>query len=405
MCKPESAVGAPDLEVLKSANRMARIAIEQRQLSERLAHQAHHDLLTGLPNRTRLLEVLEHRIWEARANSAMVAVLSIDLDRFKHINDSLGHASGDRTLIEIAARLESGLVEDESLVARLGSDEFTVVISNLDSEECALRAANRLLDLLRAPYLIDGHEVFVTASMGMSFFPKHGENASVLLRSADWAMYRSKDDGKNDVVCFVPDDRRGMERLELENALRHALKKKELELYYQPIVTIDGDLEGLEVLLAWNHAQRGTLSAKEFIPLAEETGLIVPIGTWVLHAACEQGAKWIRAGLPVKSISVNVSALQFGRPDFVQTVAAALSATGFPAEFLDLELTESLVLSDMEDSIQRTTELRELGVNLTIDDFGTGYSSLNYLRKLPVKGFKIDQSFLRDLQNPGVRWQ
>lgn len=392
---------APPADVLSVASRMAGIATEQRQLTDRLAFQAQHDFLTGLPNRFRLVELLEQRLNEAAVSRSLVAVLFIDLDRFKQINDSLGHPVGDRLLIEVAERLKLCLKAGRDVAARMGGDEFAVILANPESEADALKTSRAFLEILRAPYLLDGRELFVTASIGISVYPKHGEDASTLLRTADFAMYGAKQEGKNALEFFVTDRSEGaMERLELENSLRRALEKSELDLNFQPIVTIQGYLDGFEVLLVWNHPKRGRISPAQFIPMAEETGLIVPIGSWVLLEACRLGAEWLARDLPFKRISVNVSALQFGRPNFVETVATALSATGFSPRLLELELTESLVLRDIGESIHRMTQLQELGVSMAIDDFGTGYSSLNYLRRLPVNCLKIDQSFLRDLRSP-----
>jgi len=390
----------PDADVVMMSVRMAGIAIEQKYLADRLTHQAQHDSLTGLPNRFRLVEILDSHVETAKARLLTVAVLFIDLDRFKQINETLGHAAGDQLLVEVARRLR-GCLNDCDFAGRMGGDEFAVVLANPDSEAAAIETSGKVLDTLRSPYLIDGRELFVTASIGISFFPKHGEDSSTLLRAADSAMYNAKNDGKNALECFVPNGHHGgMERLELENGLRRALEKSEFELNFQPIVSMGGRLHGFEVLLGWSRANLGRISPARFIPIAEDTGLIVPIGQWVLQQACLQGAAWLDAGLPLESISVNVSALQFARPNFVETVAAVLDSTGFPAKLLELELTESLVLRDTAESIERMTQLQRIGVTMTIDDFGTGYSSLNYLRRLPVAGLKIDQSFLRDLQSP-----
>ena len=402
----EAAASVDEEVVIRLASRLAGIAIEQRRLTERLEFQAQHDFLTGLPNRFRLLELLEERLRNAQPSSPseptsakLVAVLFIDLDRFKQINDTLGHSVGDRLLIEVGERLRSGLSGEGDFAGRMGGDEFAVIQASPESEDAAIEASRVFLDAFRAPYLIDGRELFVTASIGVSFFPRHGDSASTLLRKADAAMYLAKKDGKNAIQTFVPvSQHSAIERLELENALRRALEKSEFELFFQPIVSMQGELDGLEVLLAWNHATRGKIPAGQFIPMAEETGLIVSIGAWVLQAACAWGARWLAKGLLVKRIAVNVSALQFARANFVDTVAAALSSTGFPPRLLELELTETLVLQDMGESIHRMMQLQELGITMAIDDFGTGYSSLNYLRRLPVDELKIDQSFLRDLR-------
>jgi diguanylate cyclase (GGDEF)-like protein/PAS domain S-box-containing protein len=389
----------PDAELVMLSVRMAGIALEQKSMAERLAHHSQHDTLTGLVNRFRLLQILDQQVANSGARAKTVAVLFIGLDRFKQINDTLGHGAGDELLMEVATRLRSCLGSGDS-AARMGGDEFAVVLSNPASEAEAIEASSRFLEILRAPYRIAGRELFVTASIGISFYPGNGDSSAALLRSADLAMHQAKNKGTNAIECFVPYGHKGgVERLELENALRRALEKSEFDLNFQSIVSIDGELDGFEVLLGWNHPALGRISPARFIPIAEKTGLIIPIGQWVLEQACCQAARWIKTGLTLKVLSVNVSALQFSKPDFVRKVAKVLESTGFPARLLELELTEGFVLHDVEESIGRMSELREIGVGITIDDFGTGYSSLNYLRRLPVAGLKIDQSFLRDLHS------
>jgi diguanylate cyclase (GGDEF)-like protein len=389
-----------DSELLEVAGRLAALAIEQRKFTERLEFQARHDSLTGLPNRAYFIELLEKVLEEARARSAIVAVLFIDLDRFKQVNDTLGHTMGDRLLKEVGGRLRRLLTEDD-LAGRMGGDEFTIVMTRQLDEQSAIQAAHEFLKAFRAPHRIDGNELFVTASIGLSIFPKHGITAADLLRNADLAMYHAKNGGKNDLELFLAEDHvLDLERLRLENALRRALENHEFELLYQPLVNLDGSVEGFEALLVWRHPVHGTISPKQFIPIAEETGLIIEIGSWVIRQACMQGAQWLKSGYRSGRISVNVSALQFERRDFVQTVATTLALSGFPAECLELELTESYVMRDLPQYVRRMTQLRDLGVSISIDDFGTGYSSLSYLNKLPVDSLKIDQSFLRGLQEP-----
>ncbi|MDQ2945199.1 MAG: EAL domain-containing protein [Acidobacteriota bacterium] len=375
-------------------------ALEQRQLTDRLEYQAQHDSLTGLPNRLHLLELLAKRLVEAESRNGLLAVFFIDLDRFKQINDTLGHLIGDRILIQVAERLKH-LLHENDVAGRMGGDEFTVILASPPDEEFVFLAARQLLQSLRAPYLVDQLELFVTASIGISFYPQDGEDTATLLQKSDLAMYSAKNAGKNDLEYFVKDSRStARERLDMENALRRAQEKRELELNFQPIVAINGELDGMEVLLSWNHPKLGRISPKQFIPIAEESGLIVSIGSWVIHQACLQGSRWIAAGLRPTRLSVNVSAIQFARHDFVDTVADALASTDFPARWLDLELTESFLIQDIAESALQLSRLRELGVRISIDDFGTGYSSLSYLRQLPVDTLKIDQSFLRDLHVP-----
>ncbi len=381
------------------ARSLGRIILEHRQL-DRLKFQARHDSLTALPNRVFFIELLESALVQARERAGLLAVLFIDLDRFKQINDTLGHAIGDRLLQNVAVRLRSLLTAGD-LTGRMGGDEFTVVLPRPRDVHSVIGASQEFLDALREPYRFDGHELFVTASAGIAMFPQHGNTAADLLHNADLAMYRAKNAGKDALEVFVTEDLAlGLERLRLENALRRAIENREFDLLYQPVMRMNGEIDGLEALLTWRHPLHGTISPKQFIPIAEEAGLIVPIGSWVLRQACLEGARWRKAGyLPIR-ISVNVSALQFERGDFAETVADALALSGFPSKCLELELTESCVMRDLAGSVIRMSRIRDLGVSISIDDFGTGYSSLSYLTKLPVDSLKIDQSFVRNLQEP-----
>ena len=389
-----------DAELLQAASRLAARALEQRGFTERLEFQARHDSLTGLPNRSYFMELLEAALREASDRSGSLAVLFIDLDRFKQINDILGHAMGDRLLKEVGQRLKRLLTEDD-LAGRMGGDEFTIVLTRQPDQQAAVQASQEFLNAFRAPHQIEDNELFVTASIGVSLFPKHGQTVSELLRNADLAMYHAKNSGKNDVVVFRAKDHTvSLERLRLENALRRALEHQEFELLYQPVVSMNGKIEGLEALLTWRHPIYGTISPKQFIPIAEETGLIIDIGSWVIQRACLEAASWHKAGHRAARISVNVSALQFERRDFLETVASALALSKLPPERLELELTESYIMKDLPQAAARLTQIRNLGVSIAIDDFGTGYSSLSYLNKLPVDSLKIDQSFLRNLHEP-----
>ncbi|HYL39389.1 MAG TPA: EAL domain-containing protein [Bryobacteraceae bacterium] len=362
-----------------------------------LQFQARHDSLTGLPDRSYLSELLDGALREA-GGSHTPAVLFVNLDRFQHVNDRLGHAAGDRLLQDVSERLKSALAETD-LAGRIGGDEFAVVLKHPACEQDALQAARELLGALRAPYQIDIHELFVTASIGVATFPKHGATAAELLRNADLAMRRAKSHGKNAVEFFRAENYAAvMERLQLEDALRGALDRNEFALVYEPVFNMRGQLEGLEALLTWNHPVLGPLPAGHFIPIAEQAGLIVDIGSWVLRQACMCGARWLASGFRIATISVNVSALQFERGDFVDTVSMALAVTGLPARYLQLELTETYVMRTPSEAALRMSEIRRLGVSIAIDDFGTGYSSLSYLSKFPVDTLKIDQSFLRGMQ-------
>jgi diguanylate cyclase (GGDEF)-like protein len=389
-----------DAELLQAASRLAARALEQRGFTERLEFQARHDSLTGLPNRSYFMELLETALVDACDRSGSLAVLFIDLDRFKQINDILGHAMGDRLLKEVGQRLKRLLTEDD-LAGRMGGDEFTIVLTRQPDEQAAVMASREFLNAFRAPHQIEDNELFVTASIGVALFPRHGHTVAELLRNADLAMYHAKNSGKNDVVVFrAKDHTASLERLRLENALRRALEHQEFELLYQPVVGMSGKVEGLEALLTWRHPIYGSISPKQFIPIAEETGLIIDIGSWVIQRACLEAASWHKAGHRAARISVNVSALQFERRDFLETVAAALALSQLPPDRLELELTESYIMKDLPQAAARLTQIRNLGVSIAIDDFGTGYSSLSYLNKLPVDSLKIDQSFLRSLHEP-----
>jgi diguanylate cyclase (GGDEF)-like protein/PAS domain S-box-containing protein len=389
-----------DAELLQAASRLAARALEQRGFTERLEFQARHDSLTGLPNRSYFMELLESALVDACDRSGSLAVLFIDLDRFKQINDILGHAMGDRLLKEVGQRLKRLLTEDD-LAGRMGGDEFTIVLTRQPDEQAAVLASREFLNAFRAPHQIEDNELFVTASIGVALFPRHGHTVAELLRNADLAMYHAKNSGKNDVVVFrAKDHTASLERLRLENALRRALEHQEFELLYQPVVGMSGKVEGLEALLTWRHPIYGSISPKQFIPIAEETGLIIDIGSWVIQRACLEAASWHKAGHGAARISVNVSALQFERRDFLETVAAALALSQLPPDRLELEITESYIMRDLPQAAARLTQIRNLGVSIAIDDFGTGYSSLSYLNKLPVDSLKIDQSFLRSLHEP-----
>ncbi|MGA2598041.1 MAG: EAL domain-containing protein [Bryobacteraceae bacterium] len=367
----------------------------------RLSFEARHDRLTGLPNRFHFMDLFESALERAIRRSEILALLFLDLDRFKQVNDTLGHLLGDRILQQVGFRLKALLPSPRDLAARMGGDEFMVVLTGLPDATAALLAANRILDELREAYRVDEYELFVTASAGISVFPQDGGDAPALLHRADLAMYRAKAEGGSKLQPFSSDlQGRAVELFALENDLRRAVERQELELSYQPLVTMNGELDGLEALLAWNHPRLGRISPCDFIPIAEESGLIVPIGSWVITQACVTGSKWRADGLRRVRVSVNVSALQFARSDFVDSVATALALTGFPAESFELELTETFVLRDIEESARRMRRIRNLGVNIAIDDFGTGYSSLSYLRRLPANSLKIDQSFLHDLVGP-----
>jgi diguanylate cyclase (GGDEF)-like protein/PAS domain S-box-containing protein len=371
---------------------------EASRLTEQMAHQATHDALTQLPNRYLLQDRLKHAIARARRTGWSFAVLFVDLDHFKKVNDGLGHGAGDILLREVAARL-LGCGRKEDTIARLGGDEFVIVLEDLRQEDRAATLARKILEALALPLQIEGHECFITASIGVSLFPKDGADAETLLKNADAAMYQAKDSGR-DIIQFYGHEMhaRALERLKLEQSLRHALERRELELHYQPQMELRGGrIIGVEALLRWRHPQRGLISPSEFVPLAEETGLIEVIGEWVLRTACEQARAWQREGLPPLRMAVNLSPRQFLRPGMANVVDRVLRETGLEPGYLDLEITEGLLIKNVEGSIATLRALKAMGVRLSIDDFGTGYSSLNYLKRFPIDQLKIDKSFVSDL--------
>jgi len=385
-----------DRELLRSASRLAADAIENEKLRQRIEFEAGHDSLTGLLSRGRFIEQLEVALGKPPAQR-MLAVVCIGLDRLHEINDALGHAAGDRVLQESGHRLRQHLTAD-GLAARIGADQFALVLGSESDEESVLARAGSLLEALRAPCRVDGNPWFVTASIGLALFPKHGAHAEELLRDAELAMHEAQRAGRNTVQMFrVKSRARAVRRLHLENSLRHAIENGELELLYQPVVSMQGTVESFEALLTWERGVRGAVPPGAFIPIAEESGLIAEIGCWVIEQACVTGAGWRRAGCRETCLSLNVSARQFEWDNFVDTVSRALSSSGFPAKCLELELTESCVMRDLRTSAERMRQIRELGVSIAIDDFGTGYSSLSYLHKLPLDSLKIDQCFLRGI--------
>ncbi|MCP5197731.1 MAG: EAL domain-containing protein [Gammaproteobacteria bacterium] len=371
---------------------------EARRMTKQMVYQATHDALTQLPNRHLLQDRLKRAIARARRGGQSFAVLCVDLDHFKKVNDGLGYVPGD-TLLRAAATRLLACGRGEDTVARLGDDEFVVVLENLHQEDQAAIFARKILQALAPCFEIDSHECFVTASIGISLFPKDGGDVETLLKNADIAMHRAKDNGR-DVVQFYSQDMhiRALERLTLEQSLRYALERRELEVHYQPQMDLQhGCIIGVEALLRWRHAQRGLVSPLDFIPLAEETGLIEVIGEWVLRTACKQAKAWQLEGLAPLRMAVNLSPRQFSRPGMVSMIDRALRDAGLEPRHLDLEITEGLLMKDIEGSIATLQALKRMGVHLSIDDFGTGYSSLSYLKRFPIDQLKIDKSFVNDV--------
>ena len=384
---------------LATTNAALEAEVHDRRLAEaRASYLAHHDELTGLPNRALFMDRLQQAIARAGRIGHSVAVLFLDLDRFKNINDSLGHATGDEMLKLVGALCAKGLREVDT-VARLGGDEFIVCLGDVGSAEEAGSVARRLLADITGGFEIGGHKLHANASVGISLYPADGADAETLIRNADTAMYHAKGDGRGTFHFFRPQmTERVKRRLALEIGLRRALERKEFVLHFQPIVQLgSGKLVGAEALVRWSHPERGLVSPAEFIPVAEDIGLIVPLGEWVLQEACAQAATWPKTGNSPLFVAVNLSARQFHEGSLVSVVGNALARSGLPASQLELEITESVLMQQTEASIRMLRDFESLGVKLAIDDFGTGYSSLGYLKRFPVSTLKIDRSFLREV--------
>ena len=386
--------GRLDRELLM---RSMHYSIERKQYQQQIEHQANYDALTGLPNRNLLHDRLKQAVYAQRSARA-VAVVFLDLDHFKFVNDSLGHSIGDKLLKGIGERLRQ-VLRDGDTVARIGGDEFVLILNDQTRDDVIFRAMQRINAKLAEPFVIDGKELYVTCSAGISLYPQDGTDVETLLKNADAAMYRAKEHGRNNFQFYTAEmNSKVNERLALENSLRRALERREFVLHYQTKVDVNtGAIVGAEALLRWNHPGRGLLLPDLFVPLAEETGLIVPIGEWVLREACTQNQAWRTEGLPPITVSVNVSARQFRQGVLVDAVSRILAETGLDACFLEMELTESMIMHNADAVVATLRQLTALGVQLSVDDFGTGYSSLAYLKNLPIDTLKIDQSFVRDI--------
>jgi diguanylate cyclase (GGDEF)-like protein len=387
-----------------------------KRQEDRLRYLAYFDPLTSLPNRRSFTEQLHRLLKRARRHGTKAALLFIDLDNFKRINDSIGHARGDKLLVEIAKRLASELREDDAVsyltehnaeesdsteIARLGGDEFTIVLSDVNHVIDVERVAKRIINLLSEPIALQTHNPVVTPSIGIAMFPNDGQDADELVRNADTAMYAAKADGR---ACFrfynEEMNARSLEQLKLEEDLREALRNNQLEVYYQPQVeTLTGRVVSLEALVRWRHPVRGMIPPAEFIPVAERTGQIIEVGEWVLTDVARQCREWDDLGMPAFRVCVNISSLQFNRPDLLHYIRDFLARSHIDPERLELELTESAIMSDGESNVKKLEDLKDLRLELAVDDFGTGYSSLNYLRKFPIDTLKIDQSFVADMNS------
>jgi diguanylate cyclase (GGDEF)-like protein len=387
-------LGRMSWQLVQGRLRESEIRLEH---AERVEYLAYHDGLTGLPNRSMFSKLLGQSISEAHRYERRQAVAFLDLDRFKQINDTLGHEAGDKLLQEVALRLR-GCVRDSDTVARLGGDEFVVLLPELADEKDAAIVAQKILAAVARPFDLMGQEFRVTASIGISTYPQDGLDEQTLTKNADIAMYQAKEEGKNNFQFYSEKlNANSLERLALESSLRHALERSEFCLHYQAKREIaSGKITGMEALLRWNHPDLGTVAPMQFIPVAEETGLIVPIGKWVLKTVCLQSVKWRKLGLPPLSIAVNLTARQFLDEQLLTDVASIIAETGMDPRLLELELNESLLIHDVENTLRILTGLKALGVRIAVDDFGTGYSSLAMLQRFPLDTIKIDRSFMRD---------
>ena len=395
---------------------LVRDISERKRTEEQIRRLAYCDSLTGIPNRQAFLETLERELHRSKVGNKKFAVLFMDLDAFKRINDTLGHNVGDHLLKIVSERLRETIRpcdlvsrgDQSHNLARLGGDEFTILIPDLERVENALNVAHRVKDAMRRPFLIEGHEIFVTASIGISLFPEDGDDCDSLLKYADTAMYHAKNCGKNNAKLYSSSlTMQIMSHVKLEVGLRKALKNEELYLLYQPQIDVrSGEIVGVEALVRWRHPERGIISPTEFIPLAEETGLIVPIGEWVLRTACIQARQWQKATQRSLRMAVNLSAKQFKDENLTQIVVSALNDTGLEPRLLELELTEGTLMDDARATMATLEQLRAIGVYLSIDDFGTGYSSMNYLKRFDVRALKIDKSFIcglpQDSENAAI---
>ncbi len=402
----KAVLGARTEAQLREANERLLVAmvnaqamtVTAEQATEKMSYMAEHDFLTGLPNRALLTDRLSQSIAFALRHGKKVALMYLDLDHFKHINDSLGHEVGDQLLQSVAKRLQA-CVRLYDTVSRQGGDEFVVLLPEVDERQDATLIAQKLIETMAQPHVVRGHSLHVTLSIGISLYPDDGKEVETLVRNADTAMYQAKKNGRNKYQMFTPDmNIRAVARQAVEQALYHALEHREFVLYYQPKVNLEtGAITGAEALIRLKRADRRLLPPAKFVGIAEECGLIIPIGRWVMHEACRQTQTWLQAGLDIGQIAVNVSAREFHSNEYIAGVRAILADTGLDPRHLELEVTEGVLMQDTEQTTSILCELKDLGVQIALDDFGTGYSSLSYLRRFPINTLKIDQSFVQDI--------
>ena len=385
-------------ELSERSLQMSSILGHHKEAKQDLAQVTNFDVLTGLPNRFLFLDRLGHAISRSARSNRMVAVMLLDIDNFKTINDTLGHTHGDLLLQDIADRLRRCVLEDDTL-ARIGGDEFSMVLEGVSEIEEIAMIAQKIVDIFSLPFTPSSQEIYVTPSMGITIYPMDGHDSDTLLKNADAAMYSAKEYGRNHFRFYTTDmNALAIERFAMEGALRRAMEREEFALHYQPQVDIkSGQVIGVEALLRWNHPERGLVPPGEFIPLLEENNLIIPVGEWVLRTACAQSRAWQDAGLPPLRMAVNLSARQFRQDNLVEMIDSILRETGISPKLLELELTEGLLMENTSETSMILEQLKSRGVQVAIDDFGTGYSSLSYLKRFPIDRLKIDRSFVRDI--------
>ncbi|WP_455219684.1 putative bifunctional diguanylate cyclase/phosphodiesterase, partial [Kaarinaea lacus] len=384
----------------KRADKIIREQERERLLHEaKMRHQAYHDSLTGLPNKNKFAEQLEESINRCIRSGHQFALMFVDLDRFKIINDSMGHDAGDQ-LIRITGERLSGLIRDNDTLFRWGGDEFTIILEDIEDPESVASIAERIIIGMTGPIAIGKQEIIITTSIGIAVYPGDSNTSEALIKNADAAMYHAKGSGRNRYEFYTPEmNARAQERLELESGLQKALQNEEFVLHFQPKYCADSNkLLGVEALIRWQHPSYGLVMPDRFISSLEENGLIIAVGEWVLRSACAQNKMWQDAGLEPVTMSVNISAVQFRNAKLIDTVARVLEETGLEPRYLELELTESMFISNTEAAIDSMNLLKDLGVSLSIDDFGSGYSSLSYLKRFPVDYLKIDRSFIKDIE-------